>query len=49
MIGAGTGLGFGYLVKNNNSKYYEVYASEGGHQDFAPQNETEWEFFKYLQ
>ena len=49
MIGAGTGLGFGILVKNLNSKYYEVYPSEGGHQDFAPQNETEWEFLKFLQ
>ena len=49
MIGAGTGLGHGFLVKNKNSKYYEVYSAEGGHQDFAPQNETEWELFKYLQ
>ena len=49
MIGAGTGLGHGFLVKNSVSKYYEVSPSEGGHQDFAPQNELEWEYFTYLQ
>jgi len=48
MIGAGTGLGFGYLIKTVNSKYYYVFPSEGGHQDFAPQNEKEWRFYQYL-
>jgi len=49
MIGAGTGLGHGYIVKNEGSKYHSVYPSEGGHQDFAPKNDLEWKYFKYLQ
>ncbi len=48
MIGAGTGLGHGYLVKNRSGKYYHVFASEGGHQDFAPQTELDWRYSKYL-
>jgi len=48
MIGAGTGLGHGYLVKHEHGKYYHVFASEGGHQDFAPQNELQWGFHKFL-
>ena len=47
MIGAGTGMGHGFLVKIN--EYYEVFPSEGGHQDFAPQNKLEWEYFEYVQ
>ena len=47
MIGAGTGMGHGYLVKTG--KYYEVFPSEGGHADFAPQSDLEWEYFKYVQ
>jgi glucokinase len=49
MVGAGTGLGHGYLVKNDKMKYYQVYPSEGGHQDFAPHDDLEWRYFKYLQ
>lgn len=49
MIGAGTGLGHGLLFKTDESKYYQVYPSEGGHQDFAPQNQLEWKYFEYLQ
>jgi len=49
IIGAGTGLGHGFVVKNSSSQYHEVYSSEGGHQDFAPQSELEWEYYKYLQ
>jgi glucokinase len=49
MIGAGTGLGHGYLVKHEHGRYHHVFPSEGGHQDFAPQNETEWRYFKFLQ
>jgi glucokinase len=48
MIGAGTGLGYGYLIKTVNSKYYYVFPSEGGHQDFAPQNDKEWRYYGYL-
>lgn len=49
MIGAGTGLGHGYIVKNEDSKYHSVYPSEGGHQDFCPKSDTEWKYMKYLQ
>lgn len=48
MIGAGTGLGHGYIIKNTGARYYHVYPSEGGHQDFAPQNDLEWRYFNYL-
>ena len=46
--GAGTGLGYGYLIRTLNSKYYYVFASEGGHQDFSPHNEKEWRYFTFL-
>lgn len=49
MIGAGTGLGHGYLVKNDGVKYYSVYPSEGGHQDFAPKTDREWRYMVFLQ
>jgi glucokinase len=49
MIGAGTGLGHGYLVRHEHGRYHHVFPSEGGHQDFAPQNEMEWRYFKFLQ
>ena len=48
MIGAGTGMGHGFLVKSNFYKYYEVYPSEGGHVDFAPQNDEEYEYMKFV-
>lgn len=48
MIGAGTGLGYGYLIRTLNTKYYYVFPSEGGHQDFAPQNEKEWRYSNFL-
>jgi glucokinase len=49
MIGAGTGLGHGYIVKNEGNKYHSVYPSEGGHQDFSPKNDLEWKYMKFLQ
>jgi glucokinase len=49
MIGAGTGLGHGYLVKNDGVKYHSVYPSEGGHQDFSPKTELEWRYMIHLQ
>jgi glucokinase len=33
VIGAGTGLGQGFLIKQGN--YYQAFPSEGGHTDFA--------------
>lgn len=46
VIGAGTGLGQGFLIKQGN--YYQVFPSEGGHADFAPRNELEFQLLKYL-
>ncbi|MDJ0774426.1 MAG: glucokinase [Mastigocoleus sp. MO_167.B18] len=46
IIGAGTGLGQGFLVKQGDT--HQVFASEGGHSDFAPRNELEFQLLKYL-
>ena len=47
VIGAGTGLGQAFLVPHG--KKYQIFASEGGHTDFAPRNDLETELLKYLQ
>lgn len=39
VIGAGTGLGEGFLVPTSSG--YEVFATEGGHTDFAPTTDLE--------
>lgn len=46
IIGAGTGLGQGFLIKQGDT--YKVFASEGGHSDFAPRTELEFQLLKYL-
>jgi len=46
IIGAGTGLGEGFLI--NQGEGYQVFATEGGHGDFAPRNELEFQLLKYL-
>ena len=46
VLGAGTGLGEAYLSWGGDR--YEVYATEGGHTDFAPRNELEIELLQYL-
>jgi glucokinase len=46
VIGAGTGLGQGFLVPGNSG--YQVYATEGGHTDFAPRSALEVELRDYL-
>lgn len=46
VIGAGTGLGEGFLIWHQDR--YAVYASEGGHTDFAPRTDLEMELLKYL-
>lgn len=40
ILGPGTGLGMGFLVKDEDFKYYVIGSSEGGHQDFSPKNEV---------
>ncbi len=46
IIGAGTGLGQGFLIHNGTE--YEVFGTEGGHTDFAARSTQEFEFFQYL-
>ena len=46
VISAGTGLGEAGLFWDG--KNYDVFASEGGHCDFAPRTELEIELFRYL-
>ncbi|MCS6941777.1 MAG: glucokinase [Geminocystis sp.] len=46
VVGAGTGLGESFLVKVKGE--YQVFATEGGHTDFAPRNEIEWQLMHYL-
>ncbi len=46
IIGAGTGLGQGFLIKQGN--FYQAFPSEGGHADFAPRTELEFQLLKYL-
>jgi glucokinase len=46
IIGAGTGLGQGFLIKQGQG--YQVFPSEGGHADFAPRNQLEFELLKYI-
>ena len=46
VIGAGTGLGEGFLIQNGDS--YRVFGSEGGHADFAPRSELEFQLLRYL-
>lgn len=46
VIGAGTGLGQGFLVHSPSG--YQVFSSEGGHSDFAPRTELEFQLSRYL-
>ncbi len=46
VIAAGTGLGEAGMFWDGS--HHQVFASEGGHTDFAPRNELEVELFRYL-
>lgn len=46
IIGAGTGLGQGFLIRGADGYY--IYPSEGGHADFAPRSELDFQLLKYL-
>lgn len=46
VIGAGTGLGEGFLIQQGG--LMSVFATEGGHTDFAPRSELEFQMLKYL-
>ena len=47
IIGAGTGLGQGFLIPQPNGQY-QVFNSEGGHCDFAPRNLEEFELLTWV-
>jgi glucokinase len=46
VIGAGTGLGEGFLLPQAGG--HQVFPSEGGHADFAPRTELEFQLLQYL-
>jgi glucokinase len=46
VISAGTGLGEAGMYWDGSR--YRIFASEGGHSDFAPRNELEMDLFRYL-
>jgi glucokinase len=46
IIGAGTGLGQGFLIRQGSQ--YQVFPSEGGHADFAPRSELDFQLLRYL-
>ncbi|MEY2985241.1 MAG: glucokinase [Cyanobacteriota bacterium] len=48
VIGAGTGLGQGFLIPQANG-HYQVFNSEGGHCDFAPRNREEFDLLTWVQ
>ncbi|MGB5594005.1 MAG: glucokinase, partial [Crocosphaera sp.] len=48
IIGAGSGLGETLLIINKNEQIVGVYPTEGGHIDFAPQNDLEFKLFEHL-
>jgi glucokinase len=47
LIGAGTGLGEGFLFHDGNG--YRVCESEGGHATFAARTEREWRVYSFLE
>ena len=46
VIGAGTGLGQGFVIPED--KGYRIFPSEGGHVDFAPRSELEFQLVNYV-
>lgn len=46
VIGAGTGLGEGFLIPQGNR--FTIFPTEGGHADFAPRSELEFQLLNYL-
>jgi glucokinase len=48
VLGAGTGLGEAFLLWSKADQRYDVVASEGGHQDFAPRTPLEVGLLQFL-
>ena len=50
IIGPGTGLGMGFLLKNENDKngYYAIGSSEGGGRDYAPKKQFDLKLRNFI-
>jgi len=48
ILGAGTGLGQGFIIPNPDGTH-RIFATEGGHADFAPRSSLEFQLLMYLQ
>ena len=48
IVGPGTGLGMGYLVKDQESDFYSIGASEGGHQDYTAKTKDNFALREYF-
>lgn len=48
IIGAGTGLGVGFMIMDQHGRY-QVHPSEGGHAAFAPTDTVQIELLQFLQ
>ena len=48
MIGPGTGLGMGYLLKNEGDKYYTIGSSEGGGRDYSPKTKLDLDLRNFI-
>ena len=48
LLGAGTGMGQGFLIPQSGGNY-QVFASEGGHVNFAPRTSLDIQLLEYLQ
>ncbi len=46
VIGAGTGLGEGFVIPTDSGYY--VFSTEGGHVDFSPRSELEFQLLSYV-
>jgi glucokinase len=48
VVGPGTGLGQGLLIKSDDvDGYYNPFPAEGGHTDFSVKSEEDWELMKF--
>jgi glucokinase len=48
IVGPGTGLGMGYLVKEEFNQFYTIGASEGGHQDYTAKTQDNFALREYF-
>ena len=48
IVGPGTGLGMGYLVKEELNQFYTIGASEGGHQDYTAKTQDNFALREYF-